>query len=482
MRIIDLDFYADKGGAIFLGYAGEHLSTVLNFHMPAELGNNDCVYVINFRKDGESSEVVSHLAFKTGSDTNIVEYYIPSTIMGDNNSTGVFQLVAYGMTKPTDDDKVVKYSILGRSTEFHYVIDKAITTDASNLPITLNEDAEITIKNLIEALKKVGEVQAALGNLDVLTNALNDFISNSSDLSDKISTNTTNISNLSTKVGSYSFDNLTKINGVIPSNLMDALRKISTALNSLDNNKINKADAIKYTSESVLNDCVEPGTIYRYEESVNGNENGLAIGVYTVIPSHIAEDGKLAQYIFSTTGAIYYRYRTVEKESGSYVYTTKQLVTRQEFSNLMNDVSSMNYNKTTSIDDTTLAENNRNKLYPTTGAVDDYIKELSKQGIIGQKDYIVSYSLPMRGSWTQIPGGYTLEIDTNLIPGYTFTNKTKIDIEPTVELYSTLERSFCTGLYAVTEENEGKITYKIVALNKTPNTLIDVQLKLSEVK
>ena len=89
--------------------------------------------------------------------------------------------------------------------------------------------------------------------------------------------------------------------------------------------------------------------------------------------------------------------------------------------------------------------------------------------------------MPAQGSWTQITDGYTLEIDTDLIPGYIFTNKTKIDIEPTVELYSTLERSFCTGLYAVTEENEEIITYKFVALNKAPNTPIDVQLKLSEV-
>ena len=123
----------------------------------------------------------------------------------------------------------------------------------------------------------------------------------------------------------------------------------------------------------------------------------------------------------------------------------------------------------------------RNKLYPTTGAVDDYIKVLSGQGIIGQKDYIVSYSLPAQSSWTQITGGYKLELNTNLISGYNFTNKTKIDIEPTIELYTILENSFCTGLYAETKEDEEVITYNFIALNKAPNAPIDVQLKLSEV-
>lgn len=166
MRIIDLDFYADKGGAIFLGYAGEHLSTVLNFHMPAELGNNDCVYIISFLDDKDGSEEILNLAFKTRFDTNIVEYYIPNTTMGSAASTGVFQLIAYGMT--TTDNNQVKYSILGKSTEFRYVIDDAITEDTSNLNITLTDSEDITMKNLRDAIRQLGDVQAAFTNLDIL--------------------------------------------------------------------------------------------------------------------------------------------------------------------------------------------------------------------------------------------------------------------------------------------------------------------------
>lgn len=518
MRIIDLDFYADKGGAIFLGYAGEHLSTVLNFHMPAELGNNDCVYVVNFLKDGESSSnVVSHFAYKSRFDTNIVEYYIPSSIMGSGASSGVFHLVAYGMTTTINNE--VKYSILGKSTEFHYVIDDAITTDTSDLNITLTDSESITMQNLIAAINQLGNIQAALGSLDTLVGTLENFIGatdvyeqkeNNSDISindiltstlseaDKnkylnlyrikelarnlkasINNNTNNISSLSTKVGSGSFDDSTKIGDVTPVNIMDALVKISTALTSLNNDKISKNKAIKYTSTNILNNCIEPGTIYRYIETINDNLNGLAVGDYTVIPSYIGGTGNLAQYIFSTTGAIYYRCRTLE--NGSYTYTIEKLVTRQEFSALNDIVNAIYRNKTTSINETTLTENNRNKLYPTTGAVDDYIKVLSGQGIIGQKDYIVSYSLPAQSSWTQITGGYKLELNTNLISGYNFTNKTKIDIEPTIELYTILENSFCTGLYAETKEDEEVITYNFIALNKAPNAPIDVQLKLSEV-
>ena len=175
MRIIDLDFYADKGGAIFLGYAGEHLSTVLNFHMPAELGNNDCIYVINFLKDGESSSnIVSHFAYKTKFNTNIVEYCIPSSIMGSNTSSGVFQLVAYGMTTTIGNE--AKYSILGKSTEFHYVIDNAITTDTSDLTIELSESESLALQDLIEAISRLGNIETQFDKLDGLTNALSTFI------------------------------------------------------------------------------------------------------------------------------------------------------------------------------------------------------------------------------------------------------------------------------------------------------------------
>ena len=175
MRIIDLDFYADKGSAIFLGYAGEHLSTVLNFHMPAELGNNDCIYVINFLKDGEnSSNIISHFAYKTKFNTNIVEYYIPSSIMGNNTSSGIFQLVAYGMTTTIGNE--VKYSILGKSTEFHYVIDNAITTDTSDLTIELSESESLALQDLIEAISRLGNIETQFNELDGLTNALGTFI------------------------------------------------------------------------------------------------------------------------------------------------------------------------------------------------------------------------------------------------------------------------------------------------------------------
>lgn len=529
MRIIDLDFYADKGGSIFLGYAGEHLSTVLNFHMPAEFSKDNCLYLVNFETDDgqvlggstpQEPQTVgeptadSLIAFRADRDSNIVKYYVPNTVVGATAHTGKFQLSVYGLDVTNNN-----YKLLGYSTQFSYVIDNAINIGTS---ISFSNDFTAALDDLLSAIEGIGnfsELSEEYTDLvsrisEVLSNIEDNYevISNRSDVevdynslsidnlddSDKnkylnlyrikeliakikakIAINTTNINALSTKVGSGDFDDSTKINNVIPNDIMDALTKISSALTSLDNNKINKNNAVKYVSTNILNDCVEPGTIYRYTETVNNNINGLATGDYTIIPSYIAGTGNLAQYIFSTTGAIYYRCRTLE--NGSYTYTIEKLVTRQEFSALNDIVSGIYHNKTTSINETTLTENNRNKLYPTTGAVDDYIKVLSEQGIIGQKDYIVSYSLPAQSSWTQITGGYTLEIDTDLIPGYTFTNKTKIDIEPTVELYAVLENSFCTGLYAETDEDEEVVTYNFIALNKAPNTPIDVQLKLSEV-
>ena len=509
MRIIDLDFYADKGGAIFLGYAGEHLSTVLNFHMPAELGNNDCVYVVNFLKDGESSSnVVSHFAYKSRFDTNIVEYYIPSSIMGSGASSGVFHLVAYGMTTTINNE--VKYSILGKSTEFHYVIDDAITTDTSDLNITLTDSESITMQNLIAAINQLGNIQAALGSLDTLVGTLENFIGatdvyeqkeNNSDISindiltstlseaDKnkylnlyrikelarnlkasINDNTNNINNLSTKVGSDSFDDSTKIGDVTPVNIMDALVKISTALTSLNNDKISKNKAIKYTSTNILNNCIEPGTIYRYIETINDNLNGLATGDYTVIPSYIGGTGNLAQYIFSTTGAIYYRCRTLE--NGSYTYTLTKILSQK--------------NVATAFNDTTLSNTNRNKMLPTTGAVDDYIKELSEQGNIGGKDFIMNYNIGVQ-NWTYIPQNnlHYYTINTSIFDNkYTITENTKIDIEPSIELITKLEEGFCMGIYIENNMPTDIRLYVKGYEHANPSNInnINIVLKLSEVR
>lgn len=509
MRIIDLDFYADKGGAIFLGYAGEHLSTVLNFHMPAELGNNDCVYVVNFLKDGESSSnIVSHFAYKSRFNTNIVEYYIPSSIMGSGASSGVFHLVAYGMTTTVNNE--VKYSLLGKSTEFHYVIDDAITTDTSDLNITLTDSESITMQNLIAAINQLGDIQAALGSLDTLVDTLENFIEatdvyeqkeNNSDISindiltstlseaDKqkylnlyrikelarnlkasINDNTNNINNLSTKVGSDSFDDSTKINNVVPSNIMDALKKISSALVSLDNDKINKANAIKYTSTSILNDCVEPGTIYRYTETINGNVNGLEAGNYTIIPSYIAGTSNLTQYIFSTKGEIYCRNRVLE--NGSYTYTLTKILSQK--------------NIATAFNDTTLSNTNRNKMLPTTGAVDDYIKELSEQGNIGGKDFIMNYNIGVQ-NWTYISQNnlHYYTINASIFDNkYTITENTKIDIEPSIELITKLEEGFCMGIYIENNMPTDIRLYVKGYEHANPSNInnINIVLKLSEVR
>ena len=509
MRIIDLDFYADKGGSIFLGYAGEHLSTVLNFHMPAELGNNDCVYVVNFLKDGESSSnIVSHFAYKSRFDTNIVEYYIPSSIMGSGASSGVFHLVAYGMTTTVNNE--VKYSLLGKSTEFHYVIDDAITTDTSDLNITLTDSESITMQNLIAAINQLGDIQAALGSLDTLVDTLENFIEatdvyeqkeNNSDISindiltstlseaDKqkylnlyrikelarnlkasINDNTNNINSLSTKVGSDSFDDSTKINNVVPSNVMDALKKISSALISLDNDKINKANAIKYTSTSILNDCVELGTIYRYTETINGNVNGLEAGDYTIIPSYIVGTSNLTQYIFSTKGEIYCRNRVLE--NGSYTYTLTKILSQK--------------NIATAFNDTTLSNTNRNKMLPTTGAVDDYIKALSEQGNIGGKDFIMNYNIGVQ-NWTYISQNnlHYYTINASIFDNkYTITENTKIDIEPSIELITKLEEGFCMGIYIENNMPTDIRLYVKGYEHANPSNInnINIVLKLSEVR
>lgn len=509
MRIIDLDFYADKGGAIFLGYAGEHLSTVLNFHMPAELGNNDCVYVVNFLKDGESSSnIVSHFAYKSRFNTNIVEYYIPSSIMGSGASSGVFHLVAYGMTTTVNNE--VKYSLLGKSTEFHYVIDDAITTDTSDLNITLTDSESITMQNLIAAINQLGDIQAALGSLDTLVDTLENFIEatdvyeqkeNNSDISindiltstlseaDKqkylnlyrikelarnlkasINDNTNNINNLSTKVGSDSFDDSTKIGDVIPVNIMDALKKISTALDSLDDDKINKNKAIKYASTNILNDCVESETIYRYVKTTSGSPEELEIGDYTVIPSFILGTGNLTQYIFSTKGEIYCRNRVLV--NGSYTYTLTKILSQK--------------NVATAFNDTTLSNTNRNKMLPTIGAVDNYIRALSEQGNIGGKDFIMNYNIGVQ-NWTYISQNnlHYYTINASIFDNkYTITENTKIDIEPSIELITKLEEGFCMGIYIENNMPTDIRLYVKGYEHANPSNInnINIVLKLSEVR
>ena len=469
MRIIDLDFYADKGGSIFLGYAGEHLSTVLNFHMPAELGNNDCVYVISFLEDGEDSgNTVSHLAFKTRFDTNIVEYYIPSAIMGSGTSTGVFHLEAYGAT--TTDNNEVSYSILGKSTEFRYVIDDAIATNPSGLNITLTSSEEIALSNLIAALETISDIEAALGNLDTLIDTLDAFMDTSNDLSEGISTNATNISNLSTKIGSDTFDDSTKINGVIPNNLMDALKKISAALTSLNNDKINKANAIKYETTTTLDSCVEAGTVYRYTKTTNGSPEELETGDYTVIPSFIPGTGNLTQYIFSTKGEIYCRNKV--SENGSYTYTLTKILSQK--------------NVATAFNDTTLSNTNRNKMLPTIGAVDDYIKELSERGNIGGKDFIMNYNIGVQ-NWTYISQNnlHYYTINTSIFDNkYTITENTKIDIEPSIELITKLEEGFCMGIYIENNMPTDIRLYVNGYEHANPSNInnINIVLKLSEVR
>lgn len=276
MRIIDLDFYADKGGSIFLGYAGEHLSTVLNFHMPAEFSKDNCLYLVNFETDDgqvlggstpQESQTVgeptadSLIAFRADRDSNIVKYYVPNTVVGATAHTGKFQLSVYGLDATNNN-----YKLLGYSTQFSYVIDNAINIGTS---VNFSEDFIAALDDLLSAIANIG-----------------DF----SELSQEYT---------------------------------DLVDRISAVLSNIEDNKINKNKAIKYTSTNILNDCVEPGTIYRYIETVNGNLNGLATGDYTIIPSYIAGTGNLAQYIFSTTGAIYCRRRTLK--NGSYVYTIEKL-------------------------------------------------------------------------------------------------------------------------------------------------------------
>lgn len=451
MRIIDLDFYTDRGGAIFLGYAGEHLSTVLNFHMPAEFSKDNCLYLVNFEKDDgqvlggstpQESQTVgeptadSLIAFRADRDSNIVKYYVPNTVVGATAHTGKFQLSVYGLDATNNN-----YKLLGYSTQFSYVIDNAINIGTS---INFSKDFIAALDDLSSAIVNIGDfselsqeytvlvdrISAVLSNIEdnyeTISNRSDDEIdydnitaSNISEedkqkyinlyrikelvvkIKNKISANATNISNLSTKVGSDSFDDSTKINNVVPSNVMDALKKISTALTSLNNDKIN-------------------------------------------------------------------------------------LVTRQEFSALNDIVSSMYNNKTTVINETTLAENNRNKLYPTTGAVDDYIKVLSEQGNIGSKDFIMNYNIGVQ-NWTYISQNnlHYYTINTSIFDNkYTITENTKIDIEPSIELITKLEEGFCMGIYIENNMPTDIRLYVKGYEHANPSNInnINIVLKLSEVR
>jgi hypothetical protein len=378
MRIIDLDFNSDRNNSSFLGYSGEHLNTVLNFHVPAELGGNNCVYVINFLKDGENN-VESHLALKSRFNSNIVEYYIPNSITGEEASTGTFQLIAYGEVKVDNDN--IEYSIIGKSTKFYYVIDKALNTDDTELNITLNAGEEIVFKELLDSLDRLANVQSQIENLDELIGVLEDFSlctsqyeqsnnrrdTNINDIlngeltsEDKtrylnlyrikelakslkadISNNAENISNIITKIGNINFNDSFKINNEVPSNIMDAFVKTSEALTSLNNNKINTEKAINYKVETDINNCVTSGVIYRYVKTNTDYESvALPAGNYTIIPSYNGGDSSdLTQYIFSSTGKVYCRHRTFQ--NSTYIYTMEQFVTRAEFLNLKERVDAL---------------------------------------------------------------------------------------------------------------------------------------------
>lgn len=520
MRIIDLDFYADKGGSIFLGYAGEHLSTVLNFHMPAEFSKDNCLYLVNFETDDgqvlggstpQEPQTVgkptadSLIAFRADRDSNIVKYYVPNTVIGATAHTGKFQLSVYGLDVTNNN-----YKLLGYSTQFSYVIDNAINIGTS---ISFSNDFIAALDDLLSAIEGIGNFSELSEEYTDLVNRISEVLSNIEDnygvisnMSDvevdynslsidnlddsdknkylnlyrikeliakikaKIATNTTNINTISTKVGSGSFDDSTKINNVIPSNIMDALKKISTALVSLDNDKINKANAIKYTSTSILNDCVEPGTIYRYTETISGNVNGLEAGDYTIIPSYIVGTSNLTQYIFSTKGEIYCRNRVLE--NGSYTYTLTKILSQKNIAIAFND--------------TTLSNTNRNKMLPTTGAVDDYIKELSEQGNIGGKDFIMNYNIGVQ-NWTYISQNnlHYYTINTSIFDNkYTITENTKIDIEPSIELITKLEEGFCMGIYIENNMPTDIRLYVKGYEHANPSNInnINIVLKLSEVR
>lgn len=378
MRIIDLDFNSDRNNSSFLGYSGEHLNTVLNFHVPAELGGNNCVYVINFLKDGENN-VESHLALKSRFNSNIVEYYIPDSITGEEASTGTFQLIAYGEVKVDNDN--IEYSIIGKSTKFYYVIDKALNTDDTELNITLNAGEEIVFKELLDSLDRLANVQSQIENLDELISVLEEFSLSTSQyeqsnnrrntnindilngeltsedkvkylnlyrikelarsLKADISNNAENISNIITKIGDINFNDSFKINNEVPSNIMDAFVKTSEALTSLNNNKINTEKAINYKVETDINNCITSGVIYRYVKTNTDYEPvALPAGNYTIIPSYNGGGSSdLTQYIFSSTGKLYCRHRT--SQNGTYIYTMEQFVTREEFLNLKERVDAL---------------------------------------------------------------------------------------------------------------------------------------------
>ena len=646
MRIIDLDFYSDKGGTIFLGYAQEHFSTVLNFHMPAELGKTDCLYVINFVKDGDSSaEPISGLAFRTGFNTNIVSFYLPNTVTGNTNvaSSGQFQLFAYGGY--TEENGNTTYSLLGKSTIFNYIIDKPLSTGsiAAGLTFEGNSNTSTEVTRLLQAISDLGNIQSAvsalnnamtvleglsentglyeltankisatasnlLNNTVTVTNDTNKYL-NAISVINALRSLKSSINTNKEKIG-YDSVSLLPIDGVTPTSAYQAINLLKNYIYSIDSivtnletnkadinevrkykavsnfescsrsdthytveyeynsndgdrivphdgiysvlvniepnvkksqiicgangniyirtstwngsswnaygvaeqiitsssfnplrdkigdttdiegriaqfilnlkstvdglgiSKIDKDKAIKFATETNLDNCTENGTIYRCVITSNGQI--LASGDYTVIPSFTSNSTNAAQYIFSTTnGKIYFRYK-----DGNAYSSLKTLATNDELtslSNTLNDlINGIINNKVTQMTGNESSEDRNNK-YPTVGAVEDYID--------AGKDYIATYTLSYNNVWTQIIGGWKLELNTALIPDYNFTNKTKIDIEPTIELYSLLEKSFCTGLYVETNDEEETTSYNFIALNNQPNiaTEITIQLKLSEV-
>ena len=88
---------------------------------------------------------------------------------------------------------------------------------------------------------------------------------------------------LDTKIGSGSFDDSTKINNVIPSNIMDALKRISTALTSLD-----KDIPVYKTRFSVAQGVEHSSTLDTISVNIQANEK-FALRWDSTLPSQYAQ-------------------------------------------------------------------------------------------------------------------------------------------------------------------------------------------------
>ena len=159
-------------------------------------------------------------------------------------------------------------------------------------------------------------------------------------------------------------------------------------------------------------------------------------------------------------------------EDGSYTYTLTKILLQK--------------NVATAFNDTTLNNTNRNKMLPTTGAVDNYIKALSEQGNISSKDFIMNYNIGVQ-NWTYISQNnlHYYTINTSIFDNkYTITENTKIDIEPNVELITKLEEGFCMGIYIENNMPTDIRLYVKGYEHANPSNInnINIVLKLSEVR